>query len=73
MTKKDPNFEFFEQQLPTLLKEHKGQFVVIRNQAIDGFYPTMEEAFRAASEKFADNDFLIQEITDEKHLNYINV
>lgn len=66
------DFEFFEQQLPDLIKEHRGQFVLIKDKKIHGYYPNMEDALKSAYEKFGVTDFLIQEVTDEKRVNYIN-
>ncbi len=62
----NPDFEFFQSQLPELMKEHAGQFVVIKDQKIQGYYPTVEAALKSAYEKFGDADFIIQEVTREK-------
>jgi hypothetical protein len=72
MTDKNLDFEFFESQLPELLKEHRNQFVLIKDQAIQGFYLSMEEALRQGYEKFGQTNFLIQEVTDEKRVHYVN-
>jgi len=69
---KNPDYVFFESKLPELLKDHIGQFVLIKDQTIHGFYSTIEEALKQGYEKFGNVDFLIQEITDEKRVNYIN-
>jgi hypothetical protein len=68
----NPDFEYFESQLPNLLKEHRGQFVLIKDKTIQGYYPSVEQALKEGYEKFGNTDFLIQEITDEKRVNYIN-
>lgn len=72
MTQKNLDFEFFMSQLPELLKEHRGQLVLIKDKTIHGFYSSMEEALQQGYEKFGDSDFLIQEITDEQRVNYIS-
>ena len=41
---KNPDYVFFESKLPELLKDHIGQFVLIKDQTIHGFYSTIEEA-----------------------------
>jgi hypothetical protein len=69
----DPNYAFFESKLPELLKDHLGQFVLIKDQKIEGFYPSMEEALKEGYRKFGNVNFLIQEITNEKRVNYINM
>lgn len=71
MSQKD-DFKYFESELPQILVEHKGQFALIKNKAIHGYYNSLEEALKNAYEKFPNDEFLIQEITDEKHVNYIN-
>lgn len=68
----NPNYEFFLSKLPELLKEHKGQFALIKDKEIHGYYVSLEEALKSGYDKFGNDDFLIQEITDEKHVNYIN-
>ena len=69
---RNPGFEFFESKLPELLKEHKGQFVLIKDLTLHGFYLSTEDALKAGYGKFGSTDFLIQEVTDEKRVNYIN-
>lgn len=71
-TKLNPDFEFFESNLPDLLKDHRGKFVLIKDKTIHGIYPTVEDALKNGYDKFGNTDFLIQEITDEKRVNYIN-
>lgn len=72
-TKVNPDFEFFESKLPELMKAgHKGQYVLIKDKAIQGIYPTLEESLKQGYQKFGNADFLVQEITDEKRVNYIN-
>ncbi len=58
-------FEFFQSKLFELLKDHKGQFVIVKDCSFHGFYSSSEDALKAAYEKFGNADFLIQEITDE--------
>jgi hypothetical protein len=68
-----PDFEFFESELPALLKEHRSEFVLIKDKHILGFYPNVEAALKAGYEKLGNVDFLIQEITDEKRMNYAGI
>lgn len=71
MSKKE-DFEYFESILPNIINEHRGQFAIIKNKTIEGYYNSLEDALKNAYEKFPDDEFLIQEITDERHVNYIN-
>ena len=64
-TEVDKNYSFFKEELPELLKEHKGKFVLIREQNIEGMFETFEQAFLEGKERFSDNLFSIQEVTEE--------
>ncbi|MBL7545988.1 MAG: hypothetical protein JNL11_19370 [Bdellovibrionaceae bacterium] len=68
----DKNFEFFKRELPIILNTHRGQFVLIKDEKIVSFYISAESALKDAYQRFQDNDFLIQEVTDEDRVNYIN-
>lgn len=70
--KLNPDFEFFESKLLELLKEHRGQYVLIKDKHIYGVYPSVEEALKSGYDKLGNTEFLVQEITDEKRVNYIN-
>ena len=72
MSKLNTDFKFFESKLPELLKEHKGQFVLIKDQHIHGIYTSLEDALKNAYEKLGNSNFIIQEITDEQRMHYIN-
>ncbi|MDE0243332.1 MAG: hypothetical protein OYG31_01300 [Candidatus Kaiserbacteria bacterium] len=61
----DKNYAFFKKELPALLKDHKGEFALIKSQHIEGCFETFERAFFAGKEKFKDNQFSVQEITEE--------
>lgn len=66
------NYEFFKKELPKIIATHRGQFVLIRNAKIVNYYPNAEIALKEAYQSFQDNDFIIQEVTDEDRVNYIN-
>ena len=61
----DRNYDVFTRMLGTLLREHRDQLALMRDCEIVGFYKTPREALEAASEKFSDGIFSIQEVTDE--------
>jgi len=61
----DRNFEFFQRELPNLLREHAGKFALIRTCEITGFYDTAQDAYTAGSQLYADGLFSIQRITQE--------
>lgn len=68
---KEIDYEFFKKNLPEYLKEHKGQFALIKNMKVHGFYSTLEDALKNGYTELQD-DFIIQEVINEKPVNYIN-
>lgn len=59
------DFEFFLSKRSELLKDHNGQFVLIKDKSFQGFYDDFEEAYRKGLKNFKSGEFIIQEITDE--------
>lgn len=68
----DKDYQFFQKILPQIISEHKGQFALIREEKIVSYFPSLEEALKSAYLKFQDDNFIIQEVTDEIRTNYIN-
>jgi hypothetical protein len=57
----------FDRQLPEILPEHQGEFVVFKDEAPQGFYKTYNDAYGAALDRFGlDDVFLISEVL-ERH------
>ena len=61
----DRNYDAFVRMLAGLLPEHRDQLALMREGSVVGFYGTPREALEAATEKFPDGIFSIQEVTDE--------
>lgn len=61
----DANYDFFQRNLALLLPEHRGHYALLRHCRIEGFFARPGEAYRAALERFSDEIFSIQEVTDE--------
>ncbi len=61
----DQNYDFFKTQLPEFIKEHKGEFALLRHQKIIQFFPDAKDAFFFGQEEYPDDMFSIQEITNE--------
>lgn len=59
----DENFEAFVKELPSLLLTRRGQFAVLRDRKITGFYDTIRDAQTAASQLYPDELFSIQQVT----------
>jgi len=63
----DDNLEFFLQQLPQLMAKHGGQYAVIRNRAIVGYFDTVLDAVKMGNTHFPDRLFSVQKITDNSY------
>lgn len=61
----DRNYEAFKKLLPSLLAEHRDKLALMRDERIVGFFDTPRELLEAAYERFPDEIFSIQEVTDE--------
>ena len=61
----DRNYDAFTRILGTILPAHRDQLALMRDEEVVGFYETPREALKAATEKFSDGIFSIQEVTDE--------
>lgn len=73
MTEINPDFQYFENIRPSLLNEHRGQYVLIKDRGTHGFYSSFGDALKKGYEIFGYHaDFLIQEITDEQRINYLS-
>lgn len=58
------NFKVFQKILPEILDEHEGEFALMRNRKIVGFYDSHDDAFAMGFEKFDDGVFSVQKVTD---------
>jgi len=61
----DRNYDAFIRTLSTLLSEHRGQYALMRQGKIVGFFDRPGAANVAGCERFSDGVFSIQEVTDE--------
>jgi hypothetical protein len=61
----DRNYEAFTHLLPGLLPLHRDKFALMREGEIVACFDKPGEAYRAGLERFADQIFSIQEVTDE--------
>ncbi|WP_260581645.1 hypothetical protein [Sphingopyxis sp. PET50] len=61
----DRNYDWFQRNLGVLRIEHDGEYAVLRDQTVLGFFGSPGEAFRSALAKFPDRIFSIQQVIDE--------
>lgn len=60
------NYKAFKAELPWMLPAHDGEFVVIRNRKVIGFFTSPGDAREFGEENFPDGYYSIQEVTDRK-------
>jgi len=61
--------ETYHQKLPELLA-HKGKYVLIFGDAVEGIFATFDEALDAGYERHLHDAFLVREITDKEEVVY---
>ncbi|MGC1468359.1 MAG: hypothetical protein WA793_03180 [Sphingorhabdus sp.] len=61
----DRNYDFFQRNLVGYLQEHQGQYALLKEQKLIGFYAGPGEAYRAGLAKFPDEIFSCQKVTDQ--------
>lgn len=59
----------FNAKLPELL-EHIGKFVLIRGEAIEGYYDDYNDALRAGYEKHRPGEFLVKKIAPAEQVAF---
>lgn len=61
----DHNYDYFQRSLSTLLETHSGQYALLRSANVVGFFPGPGAAYRSGLERFPDQIFSVQQVTDE--------
>lgn len=56
----ETDFQFFRDNQESLVKEHLGKYLVIKDSNVVGAYNSAAEAYQEASSKFEPGSFLIQ-------------
>ena len=59
----DRNYEAFQKDLPRLLKEHPGEFALLREGNVVGYFETPGDALTEGDRRFEDSLFSVQEVT----------
>lgn len=69
----DANYEYFKSILPDILHIHRGKFLLLQNCETRGYYDTLSDALEAAHVFCPEDEYSIQEVTDEViHLRYFS-
>lgn len=56
------NYSAFEAMLPILLQEHPGEYALMRDGQVLGFFPSASAAQLAGAEKHVDGRFSVQKV-----------
>ena len=60
----DVEMKTFEQHLPALLGEHRGQFVLIKDARVVDTFASLDDALKRGYEEFESAPFLVQQILE---------
>ncbi|HTZ96031.1 MAG TPA: hypothetical protein VMB18_06520 [Terriglobales bacterium] len=64
--------EYYSQHKPEWLAQKTGQYVVIKDTDLLGFYPDFEAAYRAGAASYGlDKDFLVKQITEPEPVFFV--
>ena len=61
----DKNYEAFQKLLPKLIEEHNGRFALMRGEKVEQIFDSIHDAVVFAKEKYDDDLFSVQEITEQ--------
>jgi hypothetical protein len=60
------NYKWFKDNLPYLIKDNKGKYLIIHEKSLKGVHPNYEEALREALKIAKPGEFLIQRCVSEE-------
>ena len=59
------NFDWFQRTLADHLRAHAGEYALLKNGRVHGYFPTIGEADRIGWTRFTDRLYSIQQVTPE--------
>jgi hypothetical protein len=62
----DREFAVYRRELPTMLTDHEGQWVLIHGDDVAGFWPTEDEAYDAGCDRFGPGPFLVMPVVKDE-------
>jgi len=65
----DRERQVFERHLNEWRKAHLGEFVLIKNDEVIDFYPTLDDAFNVGLSRYGVEPFFVQQITPTDGVN----
>ncbi|HWR82670.1 MAG TPA: hypothetical protein VN285_05155 [Candidatus Deferrimicrobium sp.] len=69
----DRNYQYLKDHWDELFQKWPQKFIIISDQKVIGFYDSYEAAATKAITELGDEEFIIQQLTDVKPLNFIFV
>ena len=67
-----PELQYFDQHKAEWLAHNPGQYVVIKDRGLLGFYPNFESAYRAGAARYGlDTDFLVKQILEHEPVFFV--
>jgi hypothetical protein len=64
----EKEIEVYDRELPNLLREHEGKWVLIHGETIDSLWQTGDDAYDAGCDKFGLEPFLVMPVKIQKPL-----
>lgn len=61
-------FQTYQTQLPTMLSQHKGQYVVIKGSSLRHFSESYEQALSWAYETFGLDSFFVKKVAEDQEI-----
>jgi hypothetical protein len=58
--------ETLRRELPSLLREHRAEYVLVHGDRVDSFWKTEEEAYKAGCERFGLKPFLVMPVVERE-------
>ncbi len=63
---------FYALHKPEWLKQHRGEYVVVKDNTVLGFYSAFEAAYRAGAGKYGiRTDFLVKQILEHEPVFFV--
>lgn len=59
------NFDYFQRTLPEHLRAHAGEYVLLKQTRVHGYFASVGDADREGWTRFPDHLYSIQEVTPE--------
>jgi hypothetical protein len=63
----DVERKYFADNLPTLLGQYAGRFIVVKDQTVVGAFGTIDEALREGARRFGLQPFLARLVSETPH------